>query len=81
MAKAVKKYKGGVHSLIEAAVRGDGALFCRYQNKTMYGYRWSAWVKKGRLDVLNLPGTITAGFSELFPVDCYTDFACRLPNH
>jgi len=76
MAKAIKAYAGGIHGLVHAAVRSDGALFKRYQDKTPYGYRWGAWKLSGSVDVNNLPATISSGFSTLYP----TDRNFRLPN-
>lgn len=76
MAKAIKTYAGGIHGLVEAAVRPDGALFKRYQDKTPWGYRWGAWKLSGSVDVNNLPATLPSGFSTLFP----KAFNVRLPN-
>lgn len=79
MAKAIKVYKGGIHSLIEAAVRADGAEFRRYQNKTLFGYRWTAWRATGmQHDVTNLPTSLSAGFSTMYPPQCPRNV--RLPN-
>ena len=79
MAKAIKKYTGGIHGLIQAAVREDGALFMRFQNKTRWGYRWTAWKFVRQLDTANLPESIEAGFSTLYWPSIYTDFNPRLP--
>lgn len=79
MAKAIKTYTGGIHGLIQAAVREDGALFQRYQNKTPWGYRWTAWMLQGQLDPANLPECIESGFSTLRPPSIYQAFNARLP--
>ena len=79
MAKAIKTYTGGIHSLIQAAVREDGALFQRCQNRTPYGYRWSAWHCVGQVDAANPPATIEAGFSTLRAPGVYRAFNARLP--
>lgn len=76
MAKAIKAYAGGIHGLVHAAVREDGALFKRYQDKTPWGYRWGKWQHAGSVDVKDLPATISSGFSTLFP----TDRNFRLPD-
>ena len=78
--KAIKKYTGGIHFLIQAAIAEDGRLFTRTQDKTRWGYSWGKWKEKGKLDVNNLPGTIPAGFSTLYPTSKYNDFGARLPN-
>lgn len=80
MAKAIAKWKGGIHSLVEAALRGDGVLFNRYQNKTPYGYRWSAWKEAGKIDINAIPETIPSGFATLRKPGMYNDFSARLPN-
>lgn len=79
MAKAIKTYTGGIHSLIQAAVREDGALFQRSQDRTPWGYRWSAWRFVRQLNVESLPTEISAGFSTLRPPSVYTAFKARLP--
>ena len=39
MAKAIRAWRDGIHSLIELAVRGDGVLFRRVQDRSArYGY-------------------------------------------
>jgi len=79
MSKAVKIYKGGIHSLVEAAIRTDGVEFRRYQNKTPYGYRWTAWRASGpRHDVSSLPACLSSGFSTLYPPQIPRNV--RLPN-
>lgn len=52
--KAVKLFCGGIHGLQEIAVRSDGAVFKRYQDKGPYGYRWGAWKSQGRVEVASL---------------------------
>lgn len=42
-------YEGGIHGRKELAIRDDGALFERFQDKTIYGYRWSAWRATGEV--------------------------------
>lgn len=81
MAKAIAKYSGGITGLVEIAIRADGQVFRRYQNKGAYGYCWTAWKAGETVDVENLPGSFTAGFGNAYPVrDSYSDFKCRLPN-
>lgn len=83
MAKAIQTYTGGINGLIEAAIREDGVLFKRYQDKTRYGYRWTGWKEKGNCDVNNIPKTIEAGFATLYKADPIYDKSlinCRLPN-
>lgn len=80
MAKAIKTYDGGINFRVQAAVRTDGALFIRTQNKGRYGYAWGAWRFRTQLDTENLPGTIQAGFANLYPTNFYTAFNPRLPN-
>lgn len=79
--KAIKLYRGGVHGLVEYAVREDGALFSRFQDRGPYGYRWGAWRASGRMDPNSLPPCIESGFSTLYPSDpTYRPFAkLRLP--
>ena len=76
MAKAIKTYAGGIHGLIEAAVRADGALFQRFQDKSPWGYRWGAWKRYGSVDPANLPTELSAGFATLRP----REKSVRLPN-
>lgn len=82
MAKAIKVYAGGIHGLVHAAVREDGQVFRRYQEKSRYGYRWGAWRAAEKVDPADLPATLSSGFSTLFPVDgcIYRKFAARLPG-
>ncbi len=63
--KAIGLYKGGIHGLIEYAVREDGTLFARYQDRGPFGYRWGSWKEKGKIDVAALPASIQSGFSVL----------------
>ena len=78
--KAIKKYTGGIHFLIQAAVSEDGVLFVRHQSKNRYGYVWSKWARKGEIDINNIPRTITCGFSTLYAPSTYNDFSVRLPK-
>ena len=66
MAKAVALYTGGIHSLVEVAVREDGRVFQRYQSKGRYGYTWSRWAGRETVDVATLPATRPSGFATLF---------------
>lgn len=77
--KIVKKYAGGINFLAQAAIRADGALFMRVQERGPYGYKWSPWRLKRTIDPLNPPNTVAAGFANLYPVNRYNDFGCRLP--
>lgn len=63
--KAIAIYKGGIHGLIEYAVREDGQMFARYQDRGPYGYRWGSWREKEKIDVAALPASIESGFSLL----------------
>lgn len=49
MSKAIAIYTGGIHSLIQVAVRTDGVLFRRHQSKTRFGYAWGAWKSSGAI--------------------------------
>lgn len=80
MAKAIAKWTGGRLARVEAALRSDGVLFKRYQERSAYGYRWGKWKESGRLDLAAIPGTLGAGFATLYPPDQYTDFNPRLPD-
>lgn len=82
MAKAIQAWEGGLSGKIELAVRGDGVLFRRVQNKDpRYGYVWTKWVEIGKLDVDNLPFSIEQGFSTCFRANIYTAWQkWRLPN-
>jgi hypothetical protein len=67
-AKAVAAYRGGVMSLVEAAVSETGNVFKRYQEKTPRGYRWGGWKNAGLVaDPKNPPAAIESGFSNLYP--------------
>lgn len=67
MPKAIATYAGGIHGLVHAAIRADGALFKRYQERTRYGYKWPAWKFIETIDPKNIPATISSGFSDLVP--------------
>jgi len=73
--KVLAKYAGGIHGLIQAAIRSDGVLFMRFQDKTRYGYKYGPWKEKGNVGSV-IPQTLQAGFSTLFK----SDFPCRLPK-
>ena len=36
-------FEYGIHERIQQAQRADGQWFKRYQAKTRFGYRWTAW--------------------------------------
>ena len=76
--KILATYKGGIHSLIHAAIRSDGALFKRHQRKTSYGYQWSAWRLEQFVSTENIPLSLNAGFSTLFKTSSPEKW--RLPN-
>jgi hypothetical protein len=80
MAKAIATYEGRIHGFVHGAIRGDGALFKRYQNKTRSGYKWSAWKFVEMLDPKDIPAEIPSEFSTLVPANYYTSFKARLPN-
>ena len=69
MAKAIAIYEGGTHSRTQVAIREDGQVFERRQDRTRYGYRWSAWSQTGDRWGDNLRAnpepTRSAGFSTL----------------
>jgi putative SOS response-associated peptidase YedK len=75
MAKAVATYQGGIHGQVQVAVREDGAVFRRYQNRTIYGYRWGAWTKGETVDATNPPET----FINARRTNEYNQFNARLP--
>lgn len=79
MAKAIKTYAGGINGLVQAAVRADGAMFKRYQDKSPWGYKWGSWKLAGQVDPNNLPAEISSGFSTLRPTNVYSSFNPRLP--
>ena len=71
MTKAIALYTGGIQSLTEVAIREDGRVFQRYQNRDpRYGYRWGAWKATGEVlgeNARNNPEqSRSAGFSTLF---------------
>ena len=83
MAKPIKAYAGGVHSLVHYAVRADGACFRRLQSKdARYGYVWSKWVEVSKFDMNeSLPMFLDAGFSKCYPAGPYSGWEkWRLPN-
>lgn len=80
MSNVIAKFAGGIHSLVQAAIRTDGAIFMRYQHKGLRGYQWGAWRQYGSIDPANIPASIDHGFSTLRPVDTYRDFSARLPK-
>lgn len=50
MAKAIAIFVGGIQELRQVAVREDGAVFKRFQEKDpRFGYRWSAWKPTGEV--------------------------------
>ncbi len=49
MSKAIAIFTGGVTELRQAAIREDGAVFTRGQNRTRFGYQWSAWRATGEI--------------------------------
>ena len=87
MAKAIALYEGGIHYRIEKAVREDGVVFERAQEKDpRYGYKWTRWqatgTRLGDNEKHNPEPSIPAGFSILsrrMPGD-YGWRNVRLPN-
>lgn len=75
-------YAGGIHSRVEAAIRKDGQVFRRYQERGRWGYAWTPWRRKETVDVNNIPHSLESGFSTLRRVDSdpYRSFKCRLPK-
>jgi hypothetical protein len=49
MTKAIAIYTGGIQSQMQVAVRDDGTMFWRGQNKTRFGYSWSPWTATGEV--------------------------------
>lgn len=76
--KAIKKYSGGIHFLIQAAIREDGVLFTRTQTKTRYGRQWTPWRRRDQFNPTELPSTVQSGFSTLHPCTIYNNFNPRL---
>ena len=73
MAKAIQAWRGGTHSLIELAVRTDGTLFRRVQNKSArYGYTRGVWKQIENIYIKNLPRSINQGFSKCQRADSYS---------
>jgi hypothetical protein len=77
MAKAIAIFAGGITELRQAAVREDGAVFTRWQERhPRYGYRWGAWRATGETLGENARQNITElqnGFATLRkaePNDC-----------
>lgn len=76
----IAKFVGGIHARVQVAVRHDGVVFQRFQNKTFRGYQWSKWQTRGTVDPFNVPSSMSSGFSTLYAPDFYTDFNPRLPK-
>lgn len=77
MAKAIAIFTGGITELRQRAVREDGAVFARSQERDpRYGYRWTAWRATGEALGANAAaniGEMGAGFATLHratPNDC-----------
>jgi hypothetical protein len=48
MAKAIAIFTGGIQNIRQVAIREDGVVFSRGQERDpRYGYRWSAWRATG----------------------------------
>ena len=68
MTKAKAIFTGGIHNLMQLAVREDGLAFRRHQKNTHFGYRWGAWKATGETygeNRLAATDEIVAGFSTL----------------
>lgn len=68
MAKAIAIFIGGTHTLTQAAVRDDGAVFARHQENTHFGRRWTGWTATGETLGHNERAAITeinSGFATL----------------
>lgn len=71
MAKAIALYTGGINFLVERAVREDGVVFQRLQDKhPRFGYRWGPWKTTGEVYGENMranpPASVVCGFATLF---------------
>lgn len=82
MAKAIKTYAGGINFKAQAAIRADGVIFMRVQERTRFGLNWTPWKERGVCDPANPPATIPCGFSDLRPANYYDAMDnVRLPNN
>lgn len=77
MAKAVAIFTGGITELRQYAIREDGAVFKRFQEKhPRFGYRWTTWTATGEVVGDNARNGMTemqSGFCTLHratPNDC-----------
>jgi hypothetical protein len=71
MSKAVAIYTGGITERREVAVRDDGMVFRRCQDKGRYGYFWTKWTTSTqRIDVGQLPDVLF-GLRRATPDDCF----------
>ena len=78
MSKAIAIFTGGVTELRQAAIRTDGAVFTRIQDRDpRFGFRWSAWNATGEVlgeNSRNNLDTVDCGFASLRkadPNDCF----------
>lgn len=77
MAKAIAIFTGGITELRQAAIRDDGAVFIRMQERTRFGLSWSAWRATGEVLGENSRqgmAEIQCGFATLRkadPNDCF----------
>ena len=57
MAKAIATYSGGHYTAIQMAVREDGVLFERHEEKSRYthGYQWTKWKHNGWVKIDAIP--------------------------
>lgn len=82
--KAVKRYYGGIHYLTDTAVREDGVVFNRVQEKTHVGYRWTSWKMTGEVwtaeKLANPPATVAVGFADVSSKDDHKPDGLRLPQ-
>lgn len=90
MAKAVAVFEGGITERRQAAVREDGAVFTRWQERDpRYGYKWGKWRRTGQTlghNELAMTDVLQNGFAELrriLPTDPYStlinaDGSCRV---
>ena len=71
MAKAIALFNGGIHEGRQYAVREDGAVFKRFQEKhPRYGWRWGKWKATGETLGENARqnlDTMQSGFCTLLP--------------
>ena len=78
MARAIALFTGGIHEGRQYAIREDGAVFKRFQERhPAYGWRWTRWIATGETLGENARqnlDTVQSGFCTLYratPNDSY----------